>query len=73
MDPNILFANCETIKRSMDEASKAQVEAEAAKASAAEKRTQAKAKEPQAEDEALRTSRALGKRQMESCMFEWQV
>ena len=57
--PNSLFANIETIKRSMDEAAKAE--------------ELVKEKESTAEAEALRTSRALEQAKMESCMFEWQL
>ena len=40
---------------------------------AAKVQAQMKAKEPAAEAEAQRTSRALEKAKMESCMFEWQL
>ena len=57
--PNSLFANIETIKRSMDEAAKAE--------------ELAKEREPAGEVEALQVSRALEQAKMESCMFEWQL
>ncbi|KAG0636260.1 hypothetical protein HOY80DRAFT_1055092 [Tuber brumale] len=73
LDPNTIFANVESIKRSLEEAEKARGEAEAEKAKIAEKKAQAKAKEPSLEEAALRTSRNLQKAQMESCMFQWEL
>ena len=59
VDPNSLFANIETIKRSVDEAAKAE--------------ELVKEREPAGEAEALQVSRALEQAKMESCMFEWQL
>jgi len=60
-----MFANVESIKRSLEEAEKAQREAEMEKARIADKRALAKAKEPSAEATALSTSTTLQKAQME--------
>ena len=66
VDPNTLFANVETIKRAMDEV--ATREKERAQTLAEEKE-----KGPVAEAEAQKTSHALEKAKMESCMLEWQL
>jgi hypothetical protein len=73
MDPNTVFANVESIKRSLEEAERARVVQEAEKARIAEKKALAKAKEPSAEEEASRTSRALQRAQMEACIFQWEL
>jgi len=73
LDPNYMFANVASIKKSLKEAEKAQREAEMAKARIAEKRALVKAKEPSAEATALSTSQTLQKARMESCMFPWEL
>lgn len=73
LDPNTMFANVESIKKSLEEAEKARREAEMEKARIADKRALAKAKEPSAEATASSTSRTLQKAQMESCMFQWEL
>ena len=68
-----MFANVESIKKSLEEAEKASREAEMEKTRIAENRALAKAKEPSAKATALSTSRTLQKAQMESCMFPWEL
>lgn len=73
LDPNTIFANVESIKHSLEEAEQARIVAEAGKVKIAERKPQKKAKEPLAEEEALRTSKALQKTRMEACMFQWEL
>jgi len=73
LDPNTMFANVESIKKSLEEAEQARRETEMEKARIAEKRTLAKAKEPCAEATAFSIFRTLQKAHMECCMFQWKL
>jgi len=73
LDPNTIFANVESIKRSLQKAEKVRIAGEAEKARIAEKKAWAKEKEPSSEEAALRTSRNLQRAQMESCIFQWEL
>ncbi|KAG0132722.1 DDE superfamily endonuclease-domain-containing protein [Tuber indicum] len=66
LDPNRVFANVDSIKRSLEAEETARVEARAKKARIAEKKAEAKAKGTAGEVEALETSQLWERVQMES-------